>query len=115
RGPGTDTVRAEAPGGFTTVIRNDVGVGLNQKTSLEFTLEPGKTETVTVSGQAPLVDVTSTSTSTNIKYGDFANSVPLGRAFTDNYAVAAGVVSGLGAGDGEYSLRGAHDIENQYL
>src|SRR6266705_1683078 len=113
--PGTYTVRAEAPGGFTTVIRNDVGVGLNQKTSLDFTLEPGKTETVTVSGQAPLVDVTSTSTSTNIKYGDFANSVPLGRAFTDTYAVAAGVVSGLGTGEGNYSISGASGLENQYL
>src|SRR5882672_5907947 len=113
--PGTYTVRAEAPGGFTTVIRNDVGVGLNQKTSLDFTLEPGKTETVTVSGQAPLVDVTSTSTSTNIKYGDFANSVPLGRAFTDTYAVAAGVVSGLGTGQGNYSIGGASGLENTYI
>src|SRR6266581_609686 len=113
--PGAYTVRAEAPGGFTTVIRNDVGVGLNQKTSLDFTLEPGKTETITVSGQAPLVDVTSTSTSTNIKYGDFANSVPLGRAFTDTYAVAAGVVSGLGTGEGNYSISGASGLENQYL
>ena len=113
--PGTYTVRAEAPGGFTTVIRNDVGVALNQKTSLDFTLEPGKTETVTVTGQAPLVDVTSTSTSTNIKYDDFANSVPLGRSFTDTYAVAAGVVSGLGTGKGNYSISGASGLENQYL
>jgi hypothetical protein len=113
--PGIYTVRAEAPGGFTTVIRNDVGVGLNQKTSLDFTLEPGKTETVTVSGQAPLVDVTSTSTSTNIKYSDFADAVPLGRSFTDTYAVAAGVVSGLGTGQGNYSIGGASGLENTYL
>src|SRR5262245_35926665 len=113
--PGTYTIRAEAPGGFTTVIRNDVGVALNQKTSLDFTLEPGKTETVTVTGQSPLVDVTSTSTSTNIKYDDFASSVPLGRAFTDTYAVAAGVVSGLGTGKGNYSISGASGLENQYL
>ena len=113
--PATYTVRAEAPGGFTTVIRNDVTVGLNQKTNLDFTLEPGKTETITVSGQAPLVDVTSTSTSTNIKYKDFADAVPIGRAFTDTYAVAAGVVSGLGTGDGNYSISGASGLENAYL
>ncbi len=113
--PATYTVRAEAPGGFTTVIRNDVSVGLNQRTSLDFTLEPGKTETITVSGIAPLVDVTSTSTGTNIKYGDFANSVPLGRSFTDTYAVAAGVVSGLGTGKGNYSIGGASGLENAYL
>src|SRR5881296_277673 len=113
--PATYTVRAEAPGGFTTVIRNDVTVGLSQKTNLDFTLEPGKTETITVSGQAPLVDVTSTSTSTNIKYKDFADAVPIGRAFTDTYAVAAGVVSGLGTGDGNYSISGASGLENAYL
>jgi carboxypeptidase family protein len=113
--PATYTVRAEAPGGFTTVIRNDVSVGLNQKTNLDFTLEPGKTETITVSGRAPLVDVTSTSTSTNIKYSDFADAVPIGRSFTDTYAVAAGVVSGLGTGDGNYSISGASGLENTYL
>src|SRR5262245_13986451 len=113
--PTTYVVRAEAPGGFTTVIRNDVAVGLNQKTSLDFTLEPGKTETITVSGKAPLVDVTSTSTSTNLKYSDFADVVPIGRSFTDTYSVAPGVVSGLGTGDGNYSISGASGLENSYL
>src|SRR5213593_1312875 len=55
--PSTYTVRAEAPGGFTTVIRNDVTVGLSQKTNLDFTLKPGKPEPITVSVQRPLVAV----------------------------------------------------------
>ncbi len=113
--PAAYTVRAEAPGGFTTVIRNDVQIGLNQRTSLGFTLEPGKTETITVMGDAPLVDIHSTSTGTSIKYGDFANSVPLGRSFTDTYAIAPGVVSGLGTGQGNYSIGGASGLENVYL
>jgi outer membrane receptor for ferrienterochelin and colicin len=113
--PGTYNVRVEAPGGFNTVIQNDVSVGLNQRTNLNFTLEPGKTETVTVTGRSPLVDPQSTSSGTNLKYDEFANAVPLGRSFTDTYAVAPGVVSGLGTGTGNYSIGGASGLENAYL
>ena len=113
--PAAYTVRAEAPGGFTTVIRNDVQIGLNQRSALDFTLEPGKTETITVTGEAPLVDIKSTATGTNIKYSDFADAVPIGRSFTDTYSVAPGVVSGLGTGQGNYSIGGATGLENVYL
>ena len=113
--PGSYSLRVEAPGGFTTVIKNDVPVGLSERLQLNFKLEPGKTETVTVTGEAPLVDTKSTGASTNIRYDEFANSVPLGRSFTDTYAVAPGVVSGLGTGQGNYSIGGASGLENSYL
>ena len=113
--PGTYSVRVEAPGGFNTVVQNDVVVGLNQRTTLYFTLQPGKTETVTVTGRAPLVDPTSSSSGTNLDYEEFANAVPLGRSFTDTYAVAPGVVSGLGTGQGNYSISGSSGLENSYL
>jgi hypothetical protein len=113
--PGTYNVRVEAPGGFTTVIQNDVIVSLNQRTNLNFTLEPGKTETVTVTAASPLVDIKSTASGTNVKYDEFANAVPLGRSFTDTYAVAPGVVSGLGTGEGNYSISGSTGLENAYL
>src|SRR5439155_783553 len=71
--------------------------------------------TVTVTSQAPLVDIHSTSSGTNLKYGEFANAVPLGRSFTDTYAVAPGVVSGLGTGQGNYSIGGGTGLENAYL
>ena len=113
--PGAYTVRIEGPNGFNSVVQNDVQVGLNQRTTLAFTLQAGMTETVVVTAQAPLIDPKSTSTGTNIKYDQFANSVPLGRAFTDTYAVAPGVVSGLGTGQGNYSISGASGLENAYL
>jgi len=113
--PGTYTLRVEAPGGFTTVIRSDIAVGLNQRVQINFILEPGKTETITVTGAAPLVDIKSTAASTNIKYDEFANAVPLGRSFTDTYAVAPGVVSGLRTGRGNYSISGSSGLENSYL
>ena len=113
--PGLYTVRVEAPGGFTTAIKNDVAVALNQRAVLNFTLEPGKKETVTVTGAAPLIDVTSTATGTSLEYDEFAGSIPLGRSFTDTYSVAPGVVSGLGTGQGNYAIGGASGLENSYL
>ena len=40
--PGTYNVRAEAPSGFNTGLREGVIVGLNQRVSLDFGLTPGK-------------------------------------------------------------------------
>ncbi len=113
--PGSYSIRVEAPGGFNTVIKSDIVVRLGERTNLDFTLEPGKTETVTVKGESPLIDIKSVSSGTNVKYDEFANSVPLGRSFTDTYAVAPGVVSGLGTGAGNYSIGGASGLENSYL
>ena len=112
--PGTFNVRVEAPSGFTTGLREGVIVGLGQRVPLDFTLQPGKVEEVTVSS-SPLVDATSTASGTNIRYDEFANSVPIGRSFTDTYAVASGVVSGRGTGQGNYSIGGASGLENTYL
>ncbi|HYV17431.1 MAG TPA: TonB-dependent receptor, partial [Verrucomicrobiae bacterium] len=112
--PGTYNVRAEAPSGFNTGLREGVIVGLNQRVTLDFGLTPGKVEEVTVTG-TPLVDATSTASGTNIRYDEFANSVPIGRSFTDTYGVASGVVSGRGTGQGNYSISGASGLENAYL
>jgi hypothetical protein len=112
--PGTFNVRAEAPSGFTTGLKEGVIVGLGQRVTLDFTLQPGKVEEVTVTS-SPLVDSTSTASGTNIRYDEFANSVPIGRSFTDTYAVASGVVSGRGSGQGNYSIGGASGLENSYI
>ena len=112
--PGTYNVRAEAPSGFNTGLREGVVVGLNQRVTLDFPLTPGKVEEVTVTS-SPLVDSTSTASGTNIRYDEFANSVPIGRSFTDTYGVASGVVSGRGTGQGNYSISGASGLENAYL
>src|SRR5262245_18151009 len=114
--PGSYAIRVEPPSDtFSTIVQNDVIVGLDQKTNLDFTLQPGKTETVTVTGRAPLVDPSSTTIGTTLDYSEFANSVPLGRSFTDTYAIAPGAVSGLGTGQGNSSISGASGLENAYL
>jgi carboxypeptidase family protein len=113
--PSNYTVRIEASGGYNSLVQNDVVVSLNQRTQLSFTLQTGMTETVVVTAQAPLVDPKSTSTGTTIKYDQFSRSLPLGRAFTDTYLVAPGVVSGLGTGAGNVAIGGASGLENMYL
>jgi hypothetical protein len=112
--PGTYIIKAEPTAGFNSGLREGVVVTLNQRVELNFTLAPGKVETVTVTA-APLVDSSSTSTGTTIRYEEFAASVPIGRSFTDTYAVAPGVVSGRGTGQGNYSIGGASGLENSYL
>jgi len=113
--PSSYTVRIEAAGGFNSLVQNDVIVSLNQRTQLAFALQTGVTETIIVTAPSPLVDPKSTSTGTNINYDAFSRSVPLGRAFTDTYAVAPGVVSGLGTGQGNVAIGGASGLENMYL
>jgi hypothetical protein len=113
--PGTYNVRIEPGQGFASMEQREVVVALNQRTALSFTLVTGVTETVVVTGQAPLIDPHSTSSGTTIKYDSFSSGVPLGRAFTDTYAIAPGVVSGLGTGRGNYSIGGASGLENLYL
>jgi hypothetical protein len=113
--PGTYMVRIEAGQGFASIEQREVVVGLNQRTNLAFTLETGVTETVIVTGKTPLIDPKSTSTGTSIDYDTFSSSLPLGRAFTDTYMVAPGVVSGLGTGAGNASIGGASGLENLYL
>ncbi len=113
--PASYSIRVEASGGFNTIIQNDVRVGLNGRTTLAFTLEPGVRESITVSAATPLVDVKSTSSGSNIRYSDFADTVPIGRSFTDTFALGPGVVSGQGSGPGNVSIGGASGLENTYL
>ncbi|MDH4064863.1 MAG: TonB-dependent receptor [Acidobacteriota bacterium] len=88
--PGTYTVTYEL-GGFTEQRRQDVQVQVNRTTRLDVEMGVGTLqETVTVSGAAPVVDVSSTTTQTNITK-DLYESIPTGR----NPWVMAGLVPGV--------------------
>jgi hypothetical protein len=64
--PGTYSVRAEAPG-FASEQVNNVVSGLGQKQTVNFTLKvAASSETVQVSGAAPLLNPGNANTSTNI-------------------------------------------------
>jgi hypothetical protein len=91
--PGSYTVDYDL-GGFTPQKRQDVMVQVNRTTRLDVELGVGTLqETVTVSGAAPVVDVSSNTTQTNITK-ELYDSIPTGR----NPWVMAGLVPGVVTG-----------------
>jgi hypothetical protein len=91
--PGTYTV-TYALVGFTTLKREDIRVAVAQTTRLDVDLAVGSLqETVTVSGESPVVDVSSTITQTNITK-ELYDAIPTGR----NPWVMAGLVPGVVTG-----------------
>jgi hypothetical protein len=83
--PGTYRVAYELTG-FRTVVREGIRVTLGFTATLNVTLEvSGLEETVTVTGQSPVVDVSSTNTSTNYDFKELA-SIPSAR---DMWAILA--------------------------
>jgi hypothetical protein len=88
--PGMYTVMYELSG-FTTLNRENVVVQVNQVARLDVELAVGTLqESVTVSGESPVVDVSSTVTQTNITK-DLYEAIPTGR----NPWVMAGLVPGV--------------------
>ena len=83
--PGTYTVRYELPG-FGTVVREGIRVTLGFTATLNVTMSvSGLQETVTVTGDSPVVDVSSTSTGTNYDFRELA-AIPSAR---DMWAILA--------------------------
>lgn len=88
--PGTYTVSYELAG-FTTLKRENIVVQVAQTLRLDVELAVGTLqESVTVSGESPVVDVSSTVTQTNITK-DLYDAIPTGR----NPWVMAGLVPGV--------------------
>src|SRR5687768_5739913 len=83
--PGTYRVQYDLPG-FANVVREGIRVTLGFTATLNVTMAvSGLQETVTVTGESPVVDVTSTKTSTNYDYKELA-SIPSAR---DMWAILA--------------------------
>lgn len=83
--PGTYSVRYELPG-FGTVVREGIRVSLGFTATLNVTMSvSGLQETVTVTGESPVVDVSSTKTSTNYDFRELAD-IPSAR---DMWAILA--------------------------
>ena len=88
--PGTYEVTYELSG-FTTLKREEIRILVAQITRLDVELRVGNLqETITVSGEAPVVDVSSNTTQTNISK-ELYEAIPTGR----NPWVMAGLVPGV--------------------
>lgn len=131
--PGSYTLNITAKN-FKSVKREGLDIAIGHLPSVDITLEVGSaSETVEVSGAAPLIDTTTETTLTNITH-DMVQDVPHGRSFQSviQFAPAArneplmGSTAANGSGgmvpgsatNGQafgYSVGGASDAENAYL
>jgi outer membrane receptor protein involved in Fe transport len=138
--PGTYAVTVKAPG-FATLKREGIVLEVGHLPTLDLTLKVGSQDTVVeVTAEAPVIDVTTTHTLTNITE-DVIAEVPHGRSFQSviQFAPAArneplagsGLTPGMsagGSGNGGtspgnggnggsfgFSVAGGADSENSYL
>lgn len=114
--PGLYVVSVKATG-FAATKQTDVPVQIGRQARLEVKLEVGSvTETVTVSGEALLVDTQQSTVATNVS-ADVYDRLPKGRSFDGLLQLAPGTrfepKQGTG-GAGGYSVDGASGSENVY-
>lgn len=115
--PGAYAVTYELAG-FSALKRDDIRVLVAQTTRLDVDLTVGNLqETVTVTGDSPVVDVSSTTTQTNISK-EIYDTIPTGRNPWVMAALVPGVVSGrldVGGTEGmqQYNLEAFGSADSQ--
>ncbi|HET8799177.1 MAG TPA: carboxypeptidase-like regulatory domain-containing protein, partial [Thermoanaerobaculia bacterium] len=108
--PGTYSLSASLEG-YGPLAQNNIGVGLNRTVTLELTMSPATvSDVITVTADAPVVDVTSTQTGANVT-AETIQSLPLARDF---YAVAQ-VAPGTSQDASGTTVYGSTGAENQYI
>lgn len=108
--------------GFQTLEESAVGVTVGRNRSLSMSMPDGSvSETIMVTSEAPMVDISSTVSGVTINTSDFAQKVPVSRDTYQVALIAPGTTSGDSAFDGRTpgqsltSLGGASVAENTYL
>jgi outer membrane receptor protein involved in Fe transport len=96
--------------GFNTVNQKNVAVGLNRTVTLEIAMSPQVSEQITVTGAAPVVDVTSAASGVNVT-SQTMQSLPIGR----NFVAAAQVAPGTAADATGTTVYGSTGAENNYV
>jgi outer membrane receptor protein involved in Fe transport len=110
--PGTYEVTASLSG-FTSVKVPDVRLSLGQTLKVDMALRVSSIqEEVTVTGESPVVDVTTTQRAVSIR-DEFIDLLPKGRDFTTLATQAAG--ANIEFKSGGLSIDGASSSENKYV
>ena len=105
--------------GFKTLIKPDITLNVQDALAINFTLRIGAaSETVTVSGGAPLVNTQSAAVSTVIDH-NFVETLPLnGRSFNTLLQLTPGVViapvPANGSSPGQFSIAGQRSDANNF-
>ena len=116
--PGLYTMRAELSG-FQTQTRTGIRLQVGQAVTLAYTLPVGTlTDQVTVSGLAPLVEVTQTTIGASMSAQDIQNLPTQGREMLSLMQLVPGLTPQLDNGNFEgatYSANGREDQSNLFL
>lgn len=108
--PGLYNVMAEMDG-FRTETLADVKVGVGATANAEFVMYPAEfTEAVTVTSEAPLVDVTSSSKS-NTFTAEFIQNMPTDRNFYDMISVSPGISSSSSSSETSRQVAFGSDVQ----
>ncbi len=112
--PGNYDIKAELEG-FKTYEQKGVTIRLGLTSTINLVLSPGEiSEVVTVTGEAPLVDTTTTTIGSNITDAMYT-SMPVRRNFSNLFNFAPGVSDGGQVGSSNPSIGGASGLENNYV
>jgi carboxypeptidase family protein len=109
--PGVYTVTATLSGLQTAVLRR-VEVSLGQAPKADLTLKPRMAESITVTAEAPIVDVTSSAAAASIR-SDTIEKLPRGRDFASVVVQAAAANQNSRAGG--IMIDGASGSENRFI
>ena len=116
--PGTYTIKAELPG-FQTVTQTGVVLSVGQEVSLNLTLAvAGLAETITVTGESPLVEVTSSKIGSNISNAEIDGLPSQGRNQLSLMQLVPGLTPSLNPGSfegGQYNANGQATTANLFL
>ena len=114
--PGVYTVGA-ALAGFGRVEKTNVRVGLGATAVVHATMSPSVKGEVVVTGEAPVVDTTTTTAGTNYR-AEVIDRLPVGRNYADVVKLQPGVQTDSGETQGRslaLSIYGSTSAENLYL
>lgn len=116
--PGTYTVVVSADT-FGTLTDDGIAVGLGQRVSRRYVLQPVMEEALTVEApeEAPpaiISNLATTTTGSNIP-AEIAENIPMGRNISNVVFLTPNVKSGGGTGGANPSIGGSSGFENQYV
>jgi hypothetical protein len=114
--PGSYAVTASLSG-FKKVERPNIHVTLDATATVPIKMEISVSQEIVVTGEAPVVDTTSTTGGINIRQ-DVAQKLPLGRNYSSVIAINPGVSTDNAETQGRaqaFTIYGSTSVENQYL
>jgi hypothetical protein len=110
--PGTYTVTFSLAG-FGRVQKT-VAVQLDKTVVVDAPMALSAREEVIVTGEAPVIDATSSAVGTNFT-SDFVRTLPIGRGFSAVATKAPGVIQGFGADQLNFNVHGSTGAENSFI